>query len=103
MAVFEFIKMSGTGNDFIVTDNRNGRIPEEAKPGLARTLCPRRTAVGADGLLLLEMSDTADVRMRIFNADGTEPEMCGNGSRCLAYFARRIRAAGPEMMIETLA
>jgi diaminopimelate epimerase len=103
VAVFEFIKMSGTGNDFIVTDNRNGKIPEEAKPGLARTLCPRRTAVGADGLLLLEMSDTADVRMRIFNADGTEPEMCGNGSRCLAYFARRLRAAGPEMMIETLA
>lgn len=103
MAVFEFIKMSGTGNDFIVTDNRNGKIPEGAKPGLARTLCPRRTSVGADGLLLLEMSDTADVRMRIFNADGTEPDMCGNGSRCLAYFARRLRAAGPEMMIETLA
>ncbi len=103
MAVFEFIKMSGTGNDFIITDNRNGKIPEQAKPGLARTLCPRRTAVGADGLILLEMSDTADVRMRIFNADGSEPEMCGNGSRCLAYFARRLRAAGPEMMIETLA
>ncbi len=101
MPVFEFIKMSGTGNDFVVTDNRNGKIPEEAKPGLARTLCPRRTAVGADGLLLLEMSDTADIRMRIFNADGTEPEMCGNGSRCLAYFARRLRAAGAEMMIET--
>jgi diaminopimelate epimerase len=101
VAVFEFIKMSGTGNDFIVTDNRNGKIPEKAKSGLARTLCPRRTAVGADGLLLLEMSDTADVRMRIFNADGSEPGMCGNGSRCLAYFARRLRAAGPEMMIET--
>ena len=103
MAVFEFIKMSGTGNDFILADNRNGKIPEEAKPAVARTLCPRRTAVGADGLLLLEMSDTADVRMRIFNADGSEPEMCGNASRCLAWFARRLRAAGPEMMIETLA
>jgi len=103
VAVFEFIKMSGTGNDFIVADNRNGKIPDEAKPGVARTLCPRRTAVGADGLVLLEMSDTADVRMRIFNADGSEPEMCGNASRCLAWFARRLRAAGSEMMIETQA
>jgi len=103
VAVFKFIKMSGTGNDFIVADNRSDNIPEEAKPGVARTLCPRRTAVGADGLLLLEMSDTADIRMRIFNADGSEPEMCGNASRCLAWFARRLRAAGAEMMIETKA
>jgi len=53
--------------------------------------------------VLLEMSDKADVRMRVFNADGSEPEMCGNASRCLAWFARRLRAAGAEMMIETKA
>ena len=103
MGVFEFVKMSGTGNDFIIADNRGGRIPEESKADLARALCRRRTSVGADGLLLLEMSDAADVRMRIFNPDGSEPEMCGNGSRCLAHFARSIRAAGPEMTIETRA
>ncbi len=103
MGVFEFIKMSGTGNDFIVADNRGGRIPEKAKADLARALCPRRTSIGADGLLLLEMSDHADVRMRIFNADGSEPEMCGNGARCLAHFARSLRAAGQEMTVETLA
>ncbi len=103
MRTLGFVKMSGTGNDFVLVDNRQGAVPEDAKADLARALCPRRTAVGADGLMLLEPSEVADVRMRIFNADGSEPAMCGNGSRCLAHFARALGAAGDEMKIETLA
>ncbi len=103
MRTLGFVKMSGTGNDFVLVDNRKGAVPEDAKAELARALCPRRTAVGADGLMLLESSEVADVRMRILNADGSEPEMCGNGSRCLAHFARALGAAGDEMKIEALA
>jgi diaminopimelate epimerase len=103
MRTLGFVKMSGTGNDFVLVDNRKGAAPEDAKAPLARAVCPRRTAVGADGLILLEPSEVADVRMRIFNADGSEPEMCGNGSRCLAHFAQALGAAGDEMKIETLA
>jgi diaminopimelate epimerase len=99
----EFVKMSGTGNDFVLVDNRGGAVPEPRKSRLARRVCRRRTGVGGDGLVLLERSETADLRMRIFNADGSEPEMCGNGSRCLAAFARSVGAAGPEMTIETKA
>ena len=98
-----FTKMSGTGNYFILVDNRAGAIAEDRKAGLARALSARRVAVGADGLILLEKSDAADVRMRIFNADGSEAEMCGNGSRCLARFAVSAGAAGAAMTIETLA
>jgi diaminopimelate epimerase len=95
--------MSGAGNDFIVIDNREGVVAEAEKADLARAVCPRRVAVGADGLVLLERSADHDVRMRIFNADGSEAEMCGNGSRCLAHFAHSVGAAAAEMTIETVA
>ena len=74
-------KMHGLGNDFIVIE---GRVDDAS--ALARALCPRRLAVGADGLLLVEPSKRADVRMRIINADGSEAEMCGNGVRCFARY-----------------
>lgn len=99
----EFEKMSGTGNDFIVVDNRNGIIPEEKIKLFAITFCPRKISVGADGVLLLENSDKADFRMRIINSDGSEAEMCGNGSRCIADFALRHGIAGETMKFETLA
>ena len=74
-------KMHGLGNDFIVIEER------AADPaGLARGLCRRRLSVGADGLLLVEPSEIADVKMRIINADGSEAEMCGNGVRCFARY-----------------
>jgi len=80
-----FTKMHGLGNDFIVVDCRDG-IP--APPDrMARAMCPRRTAVGADGLIAICPSDRAVIRMRIFNADGSEAEMCGNGIRCAAWYA----------------
>ena len=97
--LLEFVKMSGAGNDFIIVDNRQGRL--RCLPRLARLLCPRRTSVGADGLLALERSRRADVRMRYFNADGSEAAMCGNGARCLAHFARAVGAARDKLTLET--
>lgn len=97
-----FIKMQGLGNDFIIVDNRDLRIADAA--ALARSLCPRRLAAGADGLMLVEPSKKADAKMHFFNADGTEAEMCGNGIRC---FARYLYDEGivrkEQMRIETLA
>jgi diaminopimelate epimerase len=78
--------MHGLGNDFIIIDNRDGKIGEAEAPHLARKLCERNFSVGADGLILLSNSAVADVRMRIFNADGSEAEMCGNGVRCFAKY-----------------
>jgi diaminopimelate epimerase len=81
-----FWKMHGLGNDYIVIDNREGKITDKEAPTLAKKLCERRFSVGGDGLLLVSNSKTADVRMRIFNADGSEAEMCGNGIRCFAKY-----------------
>jgi len=98
----EFAKMCGCGNDFIVVDNRDDVLPC-ARDAFARRHCRRRLDIGADGVLLLERSDDCDFRMRIFNADGSEAEMCGNGARCAAMFARRRNIAGAAMTMQTLA
>lgn len=81
-----FWKMHGLGNDYIVIDNRDEKISNKQAPVLAKRLCERRFSVGADGLLLVSNSRTAEVKMRIFNADGSEAEMCGNGIRCFAKY-----------------
>lgn len=81
-----FTKMQGTGNDFVVLDGI--RRPVRVTPALARALCDRRFGAGADQVLVLERSAVADFRMKIYNADGSQVEMCGNGIRCLALFAR---------------
>jgi diaminopimelate epimerase len=77
--------MSGAGNDFVVIDNRSRQIRNGRRA--ARIMCDRRWGVGADGLLLLEKSRTADYRMMYFNADGSYGGMCGNGGRCIARYA----------------
>ncbi|HEY2810630.1 MAG TPA: diaminopimelate epimerase [Rhabdochlamydiaceae bacterium] len=83
----KFSKYQGAGNDFILIDNRLGHFPaNDAR--LVQRLCDRRTGVGADGILLLESSHIADYKMRILNADGSEPGFCGNGIRCLIAFLR---------------
>ncbi len=83
-----FAKMVGAGNDFVVIDNRNASLPEgEPRARFVRDICRRRLAVGADGVLLLENTENAHFRMRYYNADGGEAEMCGNGGRCIARFA----------------
>jgi diaminopimelate epimerase len=98
-----FYKYQGAGNDFVLIDNRGDEIPEDRKPELAKKLCDREQDIGADGLLLLETSTKADVKMRIFNPDGTEPEMCGNGIRCVAKHASDTGTKKDELAIETLA
>ena len=99
-----FVKMSGAGNDFVVADNRDGSIAEADKAPLARRTCRRRIGVGADGLILIERSGVeqdADYVMRYFNADGSEGELCGNGTRCAAVFAREIGAGGTSQRVAT--
>ena len=94
--VVPFTKMNGAGNDFVVLDNRFLRFSDDELAALARALCPRRTGVGADGLLALDEPDgPADFRMRYRNADGSLATMCGNGARCLARFAARA-GLGPD-------
>ena len=82
----KFWKMHGLGNDYIVIDNMENILSEKEKTSLAVKLCRRKFSVGADGLILIEKSFVADVKMRIFNSDGSEAEMCGNGIRCLAKY-----------------
>lgn len=98
-----FVKMSGAGNDFVVVDNRDGSIAEAEKAGLARQVCRRKIGIGADGLILVErdVRRAADYVMRYFNADGSEGELCGNGTRCAAVFAREIGAGGMSQRIAT--
>jgi diaminopimelate epimerase len=91
--------MSGTGNDFVLLDNRNNSLNRDLR-GLVEALCHRRNGVGADGVLLIESSGRADFRMRYLNADGGEVSFCGNGGRCIAWFARSIGAAGETMTFE---
>ena len=82
-----FTKMTGSGNDFIIIDNRVLKLEKERGRELARLACRRRMSVGADGLILIENDSEADFRWQFFNADGSEAEMCGNGARCAARFA----------------
>ncbi|MCS7002908.1 MAG: diaminopimelate epimerase [Dehalococcoidia bacterium] len=84
-----FAKMHGIGNDFALVD---ARAVAADWPSLAQRMCDRHYGVGADGLILLQESDHADATMRMFNPDGSEAEMCGNGIRCLARFAIEIGA-----------
>jgi len=100
----KFWKMHGLGNDYIVVDNRDEKISNTEATKLALKLCKRRFSVGADGLLLALNSTVADVKMRIFNADGSEAEMCGNGIRCFVkYCYENNIARKSELTVETLA
>ncbi len=97
-----FTKMHGIGNDFIVMDAIHNRIEEPQ--ALARRLCRRHFGVGADGLILICESSRADAQMRIFNSDGSEPEMCGNGIRCAAkYIYDQGICRHQRMRVDTLA
>ena len=102
MKEIDFIKMSGSGNDFILIDNRRDIIGKN-RSRVARRLCERKASIGADGLILIERSRSQNFQMRIFNPDGSEPEMCGNGVRCAALFARMKGIAPSKMRIQTKA
>jgi diaminopimelate epimerase len=81
-----FFKYHGTGNDFIILDNRDGKYKELTATQIA-SMCNRKFGIGADGLMLLENAEGFDFRMKYHNADGNEGSMCGNGGRCLVQFA----------------
>jgi diaminopimelate epimerase len=98
-----FEKMSGTGNDFIIIDNRKNNIPQNEQAAFAAKVCRRMFSVGADGLILIENSSIADFRWQFYNSDGSVAEMCGNGSRCVARFAYLHGIAGKTMRFETIA
>jgi diaminopimelate epimerase len=98
-----FAKMSGTGNDFIVIDHRQPFIAEVMQPEFARRICRRRFSAGADGLILIENSDTADFQWQFYNGDGSRAEMCGNGARCAARFAYVNKIAPATMRFNTTA
>ncbi|TWT37439.1 Diaminopimelate epimerase [Posidoniimonas corsicana] len=98
-----FTKMHGAGNDYVYVNGFSEQLPDEL-PSLARAVSDRRFGVGGDGLILILPSDTADVRMRMFNADGSEAEMCGNGIRCVVKYAYdHGLAPQPVVRVETLA
>lgn len=97
-----FSKYSGCGNDFVVIDNRSAIFADRCSQATISRLCHRQFGIGADGIILLENSDKADYRMRIFNADGSEAEMCGNGVRCLALFIHELQLANKKFTLETM-
>ena len=96
-----FAKMHGCGNDYVVVDAFHHPVADPA--ALARAVCPRRTGVGSDGLLLALPGDRTSLRMRMFNVDGSEAEMCGNGLRCLVKFAleRELVPWAEQGVVET--
>lgn len=92
--------MHGAGNDFILFDNRSGKFPRADKKWIA-DISARHTGIGCEGVILIEKTNAADFRMRFFNPDGSEVEMCGNGARCAARLAFELGAAKENMTIET--
>jgi diaminopimelate epimerase len=103
MTTIPFYKMSGSGNDFILIDNRHGSVTFQDLSAFASKICRRKLSTGADGLILIESSDTVDFKWRFFNSDGSLAEMCGNGARCAARFAFLTGIAGETMSFETTA
>ena len=90
MNTIRFTKMHGAGNDFVLVDDRNGEFPERGN--LIAAMAADRTGIGCEGVILIRKSAKADFMMKFFNPDGTAAELCGNGARCAAAFARRIGA-----------
>ncbi|MFC1498602.1 diaminopimelate epimerase [Verrucomicrobiota bacterium] len=102
MKEIHFWKMHGAGNDFILMDDRDETFQTDDNEWIA-SISARKTGIGCEGVILIQPSSKADFRMRFFNPDGNEVEMCGNGARCVAQLANEIEAARKEMTIETVA
>jgi diaminopimelate epimerase len=96
-----FAKMSGSGNDFILIDNRTDLLLDSKLPAFILGICRRRHSVGADGVILIEGSRTADFRWRFFNSDASPAAMCGNGARCAARFAVLEGICNRQVRFET--
>ncbi len=97
-----FTKMHGCGNDFIIFDNRNNILEHKNLPKFIKRICERKFNIGANGVMFVEKSNTADFTLRYFNADGSEGEMCGNGARCIARFAYVNGIVDKNMSFDTL-
>lgn len=104
MTTLRFSKMHGLGNDYVVIDESEGTvIPEDKKSGVVEQLCRRGFSIGADGVIFVSPSDLAPIKFRIFNSDGSEAEMCGNGIRCFAKFIYENKVVEEETLeVETL-
>lgn len=102
-----FIKMHALGNDYVYIDclsrKMDSHMANADLPALARVISDRHRGIGSDGLVLILPSRVADVRMRMFNADGSEAEMCGNAARCIAKYVFEQRLCGNPLTLETLA
>ena len=100
----KFTKMHGAGNDFIIINLMDEPLPVSALPALARRLCTPKLSIGADGLMAVDHPTTqdADYRMRFYNSDGSEGEMCGNGARCIARYGYENGLAGEVQRVETI-
>jgi len=95
--VISFVKMHGAGNDFILVDDRAEKFPAHDYMRLV-TMASRSCGIGCEGVILVQPSETCDFRMRFYNPDGSEADLCGNGARCVAAFAREIGAAKSDRM-----
>jgi len=98
-----FSKMSGTMNDFIIIDNRQNvlNVSPEKRPQWVQKICTRKYSIGADGVILIEDSPSADFKWQFYNCDGSRAEMCGNGARCAARFSYLEGISGPHLKFET--
>lgn len=101
MIKISFYKMSGSGNDFILIDNMDGILSGMDLKKFASRICAHRYSIGGDGLILIEKSSVADFKCNLYNADGSQAEMSGNGSRCAARFASLLGIAKKKMTFET--
>lgn len=100
----KFWKMNGAGNDFIIINNMEERLPVEKLGALAKTVCERHMSVGADGLMVIDTPEgDADYKMRFYNSDGSMGEMCGNGARCICRYGYENGLAGEVQTVETTA
>ncbi len=100
----KFWKMNGAGNDFIIINNIEENIPEDALPAFVKHVCNQHLSVGADGLMAVERAEhEGDLKMRFYNSDGSVGEMCGNGARCICRYAFENGMAGDVQKIETMA
>ena len=102
----KFWKMNGAGNDFVIINNMEEKIPAEKFPSVAKTLCERHLSIGADGFMVVENPNNpseADYRMMFYNSDGSMGEMCGNGARCICRYGYEKGLAGEVQRVETTA